>query len=395
MKLMILKERKKRVYVGHVTKRYWLKIPDDVLAKATQDYEDWALQDEEELEAEIKRQIDHYNQQNTLHQNTMNEKIDFDRQLQAVVSRHEKTTNYLIFQQEGSTKADIEIKTFEQKMKTNMDIATQLKSDLADLNAQIGDKDTAIDLKNKLEKIQDDLGRVETDRVHYEGLKGDLDVAFTKLKDTLDDLIQTYNQQVYQCKLDGNTIQSGQYKEDVTLPENVFNMVITQSETVSNSISNDKLRLLEMTQKLDELSTEQDKINDAIQSENQKFERKQRSLQRKIDQIKQELDNMKHEEIKLQKDCDEIDEQKKAIERKRDTDARFVKEHSIESFVSKLVEVDETNKEMIMTNLTSLMDAINETETSANDFIDSLINDENAKYNKVQLQIDQLDELLN
>ena len=92
---------------------------------------------------------------------------------------------------------------------------------------------------------------------------------------------------------------------------------------------------------------------------------------------------------------DEIDEQKKAIERKRDTDARFVKEHSIESFVSKLVEVDETNKEMIMTNLTSLMDAINETETSANDFIDSLINDENAKYNKVQLQIDQLDELLN
>lgn len=50
---------------------------------------------------------------------------------------------------------------------------------------------------------------------------------------------------------------------------------------------------------------------------------------------------------------------------------------------------------MIMTNLTSLMDAINETETSANDFIDSLINDENEKYNKVQLQIDQLDELLN
>ena len=168
--------------------------PDDVLAKATQDYEDWALQDEDELEAEIKRQIEHYNQQNSLHQKTMNEKIDFDRQLQAVVSRHEKTTNYLIFQQEGSTKADIEIKTFEQKMKTNMDIATQLKSDLADLNAQIGDKDTAIDLKNKLEKIQDDLGRVETDRVHYEGLKGDLDVAFTKLKDTLDDLIQTYNQ---------------------------------------------------------------------------------------------------------------------------------------------------------------------------------------------------------
>ena len=57
-----------------------------------------------------------------------------------------------------------------------------------------------------------------------------------------------------------------------------------------------------MTQKLDELSTEQDKINDAIQSENQKFGRKQRSLQRKMDQIKQELDNMKHEEIKLQKD---------------------------------------------------------------------------------------------
>ena len=100
----------------------------------------------------------------------------------------------MIFQQEGSKKADVEIEKLEQKIKTNVDIAAKLKSDLADLNAQIGDKDTALDLKNKLEKIQDELGRVETDRVHYEGLKGDLDVAFTKLKDTLDDLIQTYNQ---------------------------------------------------------------------------------------------------------------------------------------------------------------------------------------------------------
>ena len=47
----------------------------------------------------------------------------------------------------------------------------------------------------------------------------------------------------------------------------------------------------------------------------------------------------------------------------RDADARFVKEHCIDIFVAKLVEVDEANKEMIMTNL---MDAINETETNAN-----------------------------
>ena len=168
--------------------------PEDVLAKATQDYEDWALQDEDEIEAEIKRQFEHYTQQDVLHQNTMNEKMEQERKLQAVVSRREKTDNYLIFQQEGSKEADVEIKKLEQKIKSNMDIAAELKSDLADLNAQIGDKDTALDLKNKLEKIQDELGRVETDRVHYEGLKGDLDVAFTKLKDTLDDLIQTYNQ---------------------------------------------------------------------------------------------------------------------------------------------------------------------------------------------------------
>ena len=168
--------------------------PEDVLAKATQDYEDWALQDEDEIEAEIKRQFEHYTQQDVLHQNTMNEKMEQERKLQAVVSRREKTDNYLIFQQEGSKEADVEIQKLERKIKSNMDIATELKSDLADLNAQIGDKDTALDLKNKLEKIQDELGRVETDRVHYEGLKGDLDVAFTKLKDTLDDLIQTYNQ---------------------------------------------------------------------------------------------------------------------------------------------------------------------------------------------------------
>ena len=168
--------------------------PEDVLAKATQDYEDWALQDEDEVEAKIKRQFEHYTQQNVLHQNTMNEKMKMERKLQEVVSRREKTDNYLIFQQEGSKEADVEIQKLERKIKSNMDIATELKSDLADLNAQIGDKDTALDLKNKLEKIQDELGRVETDRVHYEGLKGDLDVAFTKLKDTLDDLIQTYNQ---------------------------------------------------------------------------------------------------------------------------------------------------------------------------------------------------------
>ena len=167
---------------------------EDVLAKAAQDYEDWALQDEDEVEAEIKRQFEHYNQQNALYQNTMNEKMERERELQSVVSRHEKTANYLIFQQEGSKNADVEIEALEKKIKSNMDIAAELKSDLADLNAQIGDKDTALDLKNKLEKIQDELGRVETDRVHYEGLKGDLDVAFTKLKDTLDDLIQTYNQ---------------------------------------------------------------------------------------------------------------------------------------------------------------------------------------------------------
>ena len=83
------------------------------------------------------------------------------------------------------------------------------------------------------------------------------------------------------------------------------------------------------------------------------------------------------------------------MERKRDADARFVKEHCIETFVAKLVEVDESNKEMIMTNLTSLMDAISQTETSANDFIDSLIKDENEQMKKVQSQIDQLDELLN
>ena len=54
---------------------------------------------------------------------------------------------------------------------------TELKSDLADLNAQVGDKDTAYDLENKLEKVQGEFDRVETDRVHYEGLIGDLDVA--------------------------------------------------------------------------------------------------------------------------------------------------------------------------------------------------------------------------
>ena len=83
------------------------------------------------------------------------------------------------------------------------------------------------------------------------------------------------------------------------------------------------------------------------------------------------------------------------MERKRDADARFVNEHCIETFVAKLVEVDEANKEMIMTNLTSLMDAINETEASANEFLDSVIKDENEKIEKVQSQIDQLDELLN
>ena len=83
------------------------------------------------------------------------------------------------------------------------------------------------------------------------------------------------------------------------------------------------------------------------------------------------------------------------MERKRDADARFVKEHCIETFAAKLVEVDDTNKEMIMTNLTSLMDAINQTETSANEYIDSLIKDENEKMEKVQSQLDQLDELLN
>ena len=76
----------------------------------------------------------------------------------------------------------------------------------------------------------------------------------------------------------------------------------------------------------------------------------------------------------------------------RDADARFVKEHCIDIFVAKLVEVDEANKEMIMTNL---MDAINETETNANQFIDSLIKNENEKCANFQLKIDQLDELLN
>ena len=111
-----------------------------------------------------------------------------------------------------------------------------------------------------------------------------------------------FHRQVYECKLNGNAIKAGKYNEGVVLPDNVANLVATKCEATANKIADDKLRQLELTQKLDTLMVEQSQIEDIDRNDEQKFERKKRSLLRKIEHIRHEVDNMKQEETQLQKE---------------------------------------------------------------------------------------------
>ena len=92
---------------------------------------------------------------------------------------------------------------------------------------------------------------------------------------------------------------------------------------------------------------------------------------------------------------DELDEQRKETERQRDVDDQFIKEHSLEKFVNALMDKDEANKEMILTNVQGMMEAIESAESSATEYIEQLIDTENEKYKRVLELSDSLDKLLN
>jgi len=366
-----------------------------LMERAAKDYEDYVLQDDEEIERHIQAELEHNHNENRVHQKTMNDKMELERDFQEKNDKYSKLKSFVTHREQAIAKLDEAIDALNTNTKVTQDEASQLKRDSDELNAQIGDKDTAIDLKVKLEKIQDELGRLEVDRVHFEGLEGDLVVAFTKVKDRLDDHIQTYNQQVYECKLNGNAIKAGKYNEGVVLPDNVANLVATKCEATANKIADDKLRQLELTQKLDTLMVEQSQIEDIDRNDEQKFERKKRSLLRKIEHIRHEVDNMKQEETQLQKECDDLDEKRKETERQRDVDARFVKEHSLERFVDALADKDEANKETILANLQAMVEAIDAAEISVTEYVDQLISAEKLKFKRVLALSDSLDELLN
>ena len=164
------------------------------IENAAQDYESFALQDENRLEEEIDSQTVHYQKQLSIYQKTTNEKVEVDRERQGKLRGFEKVKNFLDYGMKQSKIIDDEVEKLQTKHQEMQDEIQNLKNDIESLNAQIGDKDTAVDLKIKLEKIKEELGRYEVDRVHYERMQNDLDVAYTKLKDKIDDQIQTYNQ---------------------------------------------------------------------------------------------------------------------------------------------------------------------------------------------------------
>ena len=166
----------------------------EAIENAAQDYESFALQDENRLEEEIERQTEHYQKQLSFYQQTTNEKVEVDRARQEKLLGFEKIKNFLDYEIKQSRTLDDEVEKQQKKHHQLLDEISSLESEIESLNAKIGDKDTAVDLKNKLEKIKEELGRFEVDRVHYEQMKNDLDVAYTKLKDKIDDQIQTYNQ---------------------------------------------------------------------------------------------------------------------------------------------------------------------------------------------------------
>ena len=166
----------------------------EAIENAAQDYESFALQDENRLEEEIERQTEHYQKQLSFYQQTTNEKVEVDRARQEKLLGFEKIKNFLDYEIKQSRTLDDEVEKQQKKHHQLLEEISSLKSEIESLNAKIGDKDTAVDLKNKLEKIKEELGRFEVDRVHYEQMKNDLDVAYTKLKDKIDDQIQTYNQ---------------------------------------------------------------------------------------------------------------------------------------------------------------------------------------------------------
>ena len=56
---------------------------------------------------------------------------------------------------------------------------------------------------------------------------------------------------------------------------------------------------------------------------------------------------------------------------------------------------DEANKEMILTNVQGMMEAIESAESSATEYIEQLIDVENEKYKRVFELSDSLDKLLN
>ena len=168
--------------------------PESIMDRAAKDYEDYILQDDEEIERRIQTELEHNRNENHIYQKTMNEKIELEREYQEKRDKYDKLKSYVTFQEQGITAIDEAIDESNTNAKRTHDQAAELKHDLEQLNAQIGDKDTAIDLKMKLEKVRAELGRLEVDRVHFEGLEGDLVVAFTKAKVSIDDHIQTYNQ---------------------------------------------------------------------------------------------------------------------------------------------------------------------------------------------------------
>ena len=168
-------------------------VPEEaVYEQIAKDYEDFKMQDYEGQEDNVNAILKDFTEKRGQFDEAVELRTESENELAEEKRALAAVEKYLHFQGQKLDFLDKQIPNLEQVISEKQESKKHVMNEISELNKEIGDKDTAIDLKKKLEKIQIDSRRYEEEKMNYERVFNDAQVTYTKIKQKLDEDIQAW-----------------------------------------------------------------------------------------------------------------------------------------------------------------------------------------------------------
>jgi len=331
---------------------YQNEINDNIV----QDYQDFKLQGFEDDEKFIEQAMQNYAKENELFDQRSKEKLNLEAELDNNIAKSNQIDKYQKYEDQMEDFHKAALVRHQETMIESSNIKKELEKDIGILTEQIGDKETALDLRMRIEAIHAELGRKIEEKLGVEKIKTNLDISVSKEKASINEEIQTYNCMILDNEIDKKyLIESNHQFKVLPASEEIF---LEKIQLLKTEITERRFKQQKAEFSLKEYTTKKKKITTETEDEKGKFERKKRQAARLVDVENTKNDRLGAQIMDLLDQSEELETLKNEERAGLAELTKYNADNALDKIQAKIEKAEQESHEILIDNLIKCQDEV-------------------------------------